>query len=102
VKMELTKVRNDAKQRVMISIFRCRAKITISQRVRNTDSNCVDVGYDGVSLYAPARCYGTPDELRHLIDTAHQLGIAVLIDAVYNHLGPDGNYLSCYRLNIDV
>lgn len=53
-------------------------------------------GYDGVSLYAPARCYGTPDDLRQLIDTAHRLGLAVLLDVVYNHLGPDGNYLGVY------
>ena len=50
-------------------------------------------GYDGVSLFAPARCYGRPDDLRRLADTAHRLGIAVLLDVVYNHLGPDGNYL---------
>jgi maltooligosyltrehalose trehalohydrolase len=50
-------------------------------------------GYDGVDLFAPARCYGTPDELRQLVDSAHQLGLAVLLDVVYNHLGPDGAYL---------
>jgi maltooligosyltrehalose trehalohydrolase len=50
-------------------------------------------GYDGVDLYAPARCYGRPDDLRRLVDEAHRLGLAVLIDVVYNHLGPDGNYL---------
>lgn len=53
-------------------------------------------GYDGVSLFAPARCYGTPDDLRRLVDTAHRLGLAVLLDVVYNHLGPDGNYLGCF------
>ena len=51
-------------------------------------------GYDGVCLFAPARCYGRPDDLRRFVDTAHRLGLAVLLDAVYNHLGPDGNYLS--------
>jgi maltooligosyltrehalose trehalohydrolase len=51
-------------------------------------------GYDGVALYAPARCYGTPDDLRRFVDAAHGLGLGVLIDAVYNHLGPDGNYLN--------
>ena len=51
-------------------------------------------GYDGVCPYAPPRCYGRPDDLRRLIDSAHRLGMAVLIDVVYNHLGPDGNYLS--------
>jgi len=53
-------------------------------------------GYDGVCLYAPARCYGRPDDLRRLVDSAHRLGLAVLLDVVYNHLGPDGNYLSCF------
>eukprot|EP01116_Phalansterium_solitarium_P003463 TRINITY_DN14292_c0_g1_i1.p1 TRINITY_DN14292_c0_g1~~TRINITY_DN14292_c0_g1_i1.p1 ORF type:complete len:654 (+),score=167.52 TRINITY_DN14292_c0_g1_i1:108-2069(+) len=51
-------------------------------------------GYDGVSLYAPARCYGSPDDLRRLVDAAHRCGLAVMLDVVYNHLGPDGNYLS--------
>ena len=51
-------------------------------------------GYDGVDLFAPSRCFGTPDDLRRLVDEAHRLGLAVLIDVVYNHLGPDGNYLS--------
>ncbi len=50
-------------------------------------------GYDGVMLFAPARCYGTPDELRALIDAAHDSGLAVIIDVVYNHLGPVGNVL---------
>ena len=49
-------------------------------------------GYDGVALFAPARCYGTPEDLRRLINSAHALGIAVLIDVVYNHFGPDGAY----------
>lgn len=57
-------------------------------------------GYDGVMIYAPARCYGTPDDLRALVDSAHQNGIAVILDVVYNHFGPDGNYIaefsSCY------
>ncbi len=51
-------------------------------------------GYDGVALYAPARCYGSPDELRALIDAAHERGLAVILDVVYNHLGPAGNYLA--------
>lgn len=50
-------------------------------------------GYDGASLFAPARCYGRPDDLRRLVDRAHQLGLAVILDVVYNHLGPDGAYL---------
>jgi maltooligosyltrehalose trehalohydrolase len=53
-------------------------------------------GYDGVSLYAPSRAYGTPDDLRTLVDAAHQAGLAVILDVVYNHLGPDGNYLGAY------
>lgn len=53
-------------------------------------------GYDGVSLYAPARCYGRPDDLRRFVDAAHALGLAVFADVVYNHLGPDGNYLSAF------
>jgi maltooligosyltrehalose trehalohydrolase len=50
-------------------------------------------GYDGVSLFAPARCYGPPDELRRLIDVAHGLDLAVYLDVVYNHFGPDGAYI---------
>ena len=53
-------------------------------------------GYDGVDLYAPHPAHGTPDDLRALIDGAHQRGIAVLLDCVYNHLGPEGNYLSTF------
>lgn len=53
-------------------------------------------GYDGVMLYAPARAYGTPDDLRALVDAAHGLGLSVILDVVYNHLGPDGNYLGAY------
>jgi maltooligosyltrehalose trehalohydrolase len=49
-------------------------------------------GYDGVSLFAPFSGYGTPDDLRRLVDTAHGVGLAVLLDVVYNHLGPDGAY----------
>ncbi len=50
-------------------------------------------GYDGVCLFAPARAYGRPDDLRAFVDRAHQLGIAVILDVVYNHLGPEGAYL---------
>jgi maltooligosyltrehalose trehalohydrolase len=53
-------------------------------------------GYDGVCLFAPARCYGTPDDLRRLIDAAHRLELAVLLDVVYNHFGPDGAYASVF------
>jgi len=50
-------------------------------------------GYDGVRLFAPARVYGTPDDLRALIDAAHAHGLAIILDVVYNHFGPDGNFL---------
>jgi maltooligosyltrehalose trehalohydrolase len=50
-------------------------------------------GYDGVDLYAPMHVYGSPDELRAFVDRAHGLGLGVMLDVVYNHLGPDGNYL---------
>ena len=50
-------------------------------------------GYDGVQLFAPYHHYGAPDDLRSFIDAAHDRGIAVLLDVVYNHLGPDGNCL---------
>ena len=53
-------------------------------------------GYDCVSIYAPSRAYGTPDELRGLINAAHKAGFAVILDVVYNHLGPDGNYMGVY------
>ncbi|WNG33052.1 malto-oligosyltrehalose trehalohydrolase [Archangium violaceum] len=53
-------------------------------------------GYDGVDLFAPLAAYGGPEGLRRLINAAHAEGLAVLIDAVYNHYGPDGNYLRCY------
>ena len=49
-------------------------------------------GYDGVAPFAPARCYGSPDDLRSFVDQAHQLGLAVFLDVVYNHFGPDGAY----------
>ena len=53
-------------------------------------------GYDGVSIYAPSRAYGEPDGLRTLVNAAHAAGIAVILDVVYNHLGPDGNYMGAY------
>ena len=53
-------------------------------------------GYDGVDMFAPAHLYGTPDDLRALIDRAHALGLGVILDVVYNHFGPDGNYLGVY------
>ncbi|HEY6578473.1 MAG TPA: malto-oligosyltrehalose trehalohydrolase [Rhizomicrobium sp.] len=53
-------------------------------------------GYDGVLPFAPDRAYGTPDELKALIDRAHALGLMVFLDVVYNHFGPDGNRLPEY------
>jgi len=53
-------------------------------------------GYDGVLPYAPDAAYGTPDQLKALVDHAHRLGIMVFLDVVYNHFGPDGNYLGNY------
>jgi len=49
-------------------------------------------GYDGAAWYAPARCYGRPEELQAFVDEAHRLGLAVFLDVVYNHFGPDGAY----------
>ncbi|QDT53123.1 Malto-oligosyltrehalose trehalohydrolase [Caulifigura coniformis] len=53
-------------------------------------------GYDGVNLFAPTRLYGTPDDFRRFVDRAHELGIGVILDVVYNHFGPDGNYLKAF------
>jgi maltooligosyltrehalose trehalohydrolase len=57
-------------------------------------------GYDGVHLFAPSHLYGSPDSFRSFVNTAHSLGMGVILDVVYNHFGPDGNYLpefsSCY------
>jgi maltooligosyltrehalose trehalohydrolase len=51
-------------------------------------------GYDGVDLYAPHHAYGDPDDLKRLVDACHARGLAVVLDVVYNHLGPAGNYLA--------
>lgn len=53
-------------------------------------------GYDGVNLFAPTHLYGEPDDVRSFIDKAHSLGLGVILDVVYNHLGPDGNYLRAF------
>lgn len=53
-------------------------------------------GYDGALPYAPDTAYGTPEQLKQLIDAAHDLDLMVFLDVVYNHFGPDGNYLSAY------
>lgn len=56
-------------------------------------------GYDGVDLFAPTRNYGSPDDFRAFVDAAHAQGIGVILDVVYNHVGPDGNYLSMFSEN---
>ncbi|MCC9608676.1 malto-oligosyltrehalose trehalohydrolase [Blastopirellula sp. JC732] len=53
-------------------------------------------GYDGVYWYAPCRLYGSPDDFRDFVDAAHQIGIGVMLDVVYNHFGPTGNYWGAY------
>ena len=53
-------------------------------------------GYDGVNLFAPTRLYGKPDDFRRFVDAAHRHGLGVILDVVYNHFGPDGNYLGQY------
>jgi maltooligosyltrehalose trehalohydrolase len=53
-------------------------------------------GYDGVDLYAPLPAYGSPQDLARFVAACHDMGLGVVLDVVYNHLGPDGNYLGCY------
>ena len=53
-------------------------------------------GYDGVNLFAPSHLYGHPDELRDFVNQAHSLGVGVILDVVYNHFGPEGNYLGAF------
>ena len=53
-------------------------------------------GYDGVNLFAPTRLYGSPDDFRRFVDAAHALNLGVILDVVYNHFGPDGNYLKAF------
>jgi maltooligosyltrehalose trehalohydrolase len=53
-------------------------------------------GYDGVNFFAPTRLYGVPDDFRRFVDRAHALGLGVILDVVYNHFGPDGNYLGAF------
>src|SRR5438045_8803500 len=56
-------------------------------------------GYDGVNLFAPCRLYGSPDDLRFFVERAHDLGLGVILDIVYNHFGPDGNYLRVFSVD---
>src|SRR5207253_5704421 len=53
-----------------------------------------DWGYNGAFLYAPASRYGGPEELKRLVEACHARGLAIFLDVVYNHFGPEGNYLS--------
>jgi maltooligosyltrehalose trehalohydrolase len=53
-------------------------------------------GYDGVGLFAPVAIYGEPDDMRMFVNEAHGLGLGVILDVVYNHFGPDGNYLRAF------
>ena len=53
-------------------------------------------GYDGVLLFAPDATYGDPDDLKALVDAAHARGLMIILDVVYNHFGPEGNYLNAY------
>ena len=53
-------------------------------------------GYDGVDFFAPSRLYGTPDDFRRFVNSAHTLGIGVILDVVYNHAGPAGNFLASF------
>ena len=56
-------------------------------------------GYDGVNLFAPTRLYGSPDDFRSFVSRAHAVGLGVILDVVYNHFGPDGNYLGNFSEN---
>lgn len=56
-------------------------------------------GYDGVDLFAPTRLYGTPDDFRRFVDAAHRYQLGVILDVVYNHFGPEGNYLHIFSQN---
>jgi maltooligosyltrehalose trehalohydrolase len=85
-----------------------RAAITELPRLARTGITLVEVmpladfagefgwGYDGVDLYAPYHAYGSPDDFRAFVDAAHHHGIGVILDVVYNHFGPDGNFLACF------
>ena len=57
-------------------------------------------GYDSVDFFAPTRLYGSPDDFRTFVDDAHGLGLGVILDVVYNHAGPDGNYLKDFSARL--
>ncbi len=85
-----------------------RSAIDRLEHIRDLGANAIELmpiadfaggrnwGYDGVYLFAPSHAYGSPDDLRALVDAAHALGLTVIMDVVYNHFGPDGNYLHAY------
>jgi maltooligosyltrehalose trehalohydrolase len=71
-----------------------RTGVTVIQVMPVTDfAGRFGWGYDGVNLYAPTRLYGRPDDFRRFVDDAHRLGLGVILDVVYNHLGAEGCYL---------
>jgi maltooligosyltrehalose trehalohydrolase len=53
-------------------------------------------GYDGVDIFAPSHLYGSPDDAKRFVNEAHRLGLGVILDVVYNHFGPDGNYVKSF------
>ena len=74
-----------------------RAGITVVEMMPIADfGGAFGWGYDGVDMFAPTRLYGRPDDLRRFVDRAHALGVGVILDVVYNHLGPVGNYLRSF------
>jgi maltooligosyltrehalose trehalohydrolase len=85
-----------------------RAAIPMLAHIRDLGAEAVEImpvadfagdrnwGYDGVCLFAPARCYGRPDDLRALVDAAHGHGLAVILDVVYNHVGPQSGYFASF------
>ena len=73
-----------------------RTGITMVERCPSPSFPAFGWGYDGVFPFAPTRLYGTPDDFRAFVDTAHEHGLAVILDVVYNHLGPDGCVFASY------
>ncbi len=75
----------------------CRCGVTVIEHMPATDfPGRFGWGYDGVDLFAPTRLYGTPDDFRTFVDAAHRLGMAVVLDVVCNHLGPEANCLPAF------
>ena len=79
------------------SITSCESGITALELLPLADfAGRRNWGYDGVLWYAPDSAYGRPDDLKALIDAAHLRGLMVFLDVVYNHFGPEGNFLGRY------